>query len=348
MIPFIDLKLQYAEIKEEVGEKIKDVMESGQYILGENVSEFEKEFAKYCGTRYAVGVASGTDAIQLSLVAHGIKGEVITVANTASATGTAILLAGAKPVFVDVGKDMNKDTEKIEAAITEKTQAVMPVHLYGNPCQMKEIMDIASRHRLTIIEDACQAHGAEYKGKKMGSFGTGCFSFYPTKNLGAFGDGGVITTNDGELAEKLKQLREYGWKQRYDSSFLGFNSRLDEIQAAVLRIKLKKLDRWNEERRKIAKIYSQSLNVTIPKENGKHVYHLYVIRSGKRDELRKKFSSADIQTLIHYPKPLHMQAAFPKAFLPETEKYAKEILSLPMFIGMNEEDAKKVCRIING
>ncbi len=349
MMPFVDLKPQYAEIKAEIEKAVKSVAESGRYILGENVCAFEKEFAKYCGVKCAVGVASGTDALHLSLVAHGIKGNVITAANTASATGTAIMLAGARPVFADVRDDMNIDPKKIEESVDEKTEAIMPVHLYGNPAAMDEILELAEKHDLTVIEDACQAHGAGIGNKKTGSFGTGCFSFYPTKNLGTLGDGGMITTNDNKLAEKLRMLREYGWKERYNSIFLGFNSRLDELQAAILRIKLKKLNKWNEERIKLARKYDSLLErVEIPKANGKHVYHLYVIRDKKRDATMKKLSAMGIQTLIHYPKPLHMQRAFPSASLPETEKYAKEILSLPLYIGMKEESVEKVCELING
>jgi len=358
-IPTVDLKRQYYSIKEEIDNAIKNVLESGYFILGENVKLFEDEFSRYCNAKYGIGVASGTDALQLALRACGISrgDEVITVSNTAFPTAIAISYTGAKPVFVDVDETYTMDASRVEEKINEKTKAILPVHLYGQPADMDPILEIAKKHDLYVIEDACQAHGAEYKGRKVGSIGDiGCFSFYPTKNLGAYGDGGFITTNNEELAERLKLLRNYGQIERYNHAIKGYNSRLDEIQAAILRVKLKRLDKWNELRRRNAKLYSELIGekVIVPfeRENSTHVYHLYVIRTKQRDELRKWLKSRGILTDVHYPTPIHLQKAYAdlglgEGSLPVTEKYANEILSLPMFPELTEEEISHIADAIN-
>ena len=310
MIPQFELKRQYLSIKPEIDAAIKSVLEGGYFILGENVSKFEEEFARYIGTKHCIGVASGTDALMIALKAIGVGSgdEVITVSNTASPTVVAVINAGAVPVLVDCDEFFNIDAAKIEEKVTERTKAILPVHLYGQPCDMKEIIEIAEKHSLEIVEDACQAHGAEYEGRKAGSFGLGCFSFYPSKNLGCYGDGGAITTNDDALASRLRMLRFYGQKSNiYHSVINGYNSRLDEIQAAILRIKLKYLDRWNSARREHAKMYDGLLNsiVKIPGEKSgrNHVYHQYVIRTDRRDGL-VEFLKAYITRILYTGRKL--------------------------------------------
>lgn len=361
MIPFVGLREEYQSIEPEVLEAITTVMHSGNFILGENVKAFEEEFASYCGIRFGVGVGSGTEALHLALVACGIKegDEVITVPNTAAATALAVSSANAKPIFVDVSPEFYTiDPAKIEAAITSRTKAIIPVHLYGHPANMDPIMEIAGRYDLRVIEDACQAHGAEYKGLKVGSIGhLGCFSFYPTKNLGAYGDGGIVVTNDEGLYERLCLLRNYGQSDRQHHIIKGYNSRLDEIQAAILRVKLKNLDKWNKLRRNIASAYNQllkNIDIITPKEAdyAKHVYHLYVIRSRNRDELKKLLDSNSIQTLIHYPIPIHLQEAYfdlglEKDSYPISERCAKEILSLPVYPTLKEGDLGGISSMIN-
>ncbi len=371
MIPFLNLKAQYDSIRNEIEETLKKVFESGQFILGENVKAFEKEFSSYCGTRFGIGVGSGTEALHLALLACGIKAgdEVITVPNSAVATVSAISFANAKPVFVDINPlDYNIDIQRLEEFLALRTlnsqlrtrpKAIIPVHLYGHPADMDPIMDIAKRHNLMVIEDACQAHGAEYKGKKVGSLGDlGCFSFYPTKNLGAYGDGGMVVTNDEKLAKKLFSLRNHGQTNRYHHSMKGFNSRLDEIQAAILRVKLKRLDEWNDKRRRIASLYNQLLansHVVTPRERdfAKYVYHLYVIRSKARNALQEYLKSKDIGTLIHYPIPIHLQEAYQdlgyrEGDFPVTEECAQEILSLPLYPELQKDRVKDVTQTIKG
>lgn len=356
-IPFTDLSGQYHSIKDDVDSAIKEVLDSGWYILGKKVELFEKNFANYCQVKQGIGVANGTDAIHLALLACGVgKGdEVITVSNTATPTVLAITYTGAKPVFVDIDPESYTiDINKIEENITEKTKAILPVHLYGQPADMDPVLELAHKYDLEVIEDACQAHGAEYKGKKVGALGdVGCFSFYPTKNLGGYGDGGMAVTNNEELAEKLKMLRNYGMKKQYHSIIKGFNNRLDELQAAILDVKLKKLDEWNEKRRRNARIYDELLvNVVKPveKKYSKHVYHLYVIRCSDRDKMQQKLANAYINTLIHYPVPVHWQKAFEEfknVCLPLTEMYSKEILSLPMYPELTEEQIYYIIDLIN-
>lgn len=359
MVPFVDLRREYQNIKDEILSSIKRVFEKGQFILGEEVSFFEDEFANYCGVRYGVGVASGTDALYLALKAAGIgKGdEVITVSYSFVATALAISFTGAKPLFIDIDPETyTMDPNLLDAFLKKgrrRVRAILPVHIYGHPADMDPIMEIADKYGLIVIEDACQAHGAEYKGKKVGSFGLmSCFSFYPTKNLGGYGDGGIVLTDNKKYYERLLLLRNYGEKRKYHHRVKGKNSRLDEIQAAILRIKLRYLDNWNEERRRIAIFYKEQLrdtDIVLPteKEGMKHVYHLFVIRTKKRDNLQKYLKEKGIFTSIHYPIPIHLQEAYKglgnkKGDFPVTEKYAREVLSLPIFNGITEKDVKNV------
>lgn len=357
MIPLIDLRSQYHSIREEIDSAVKEVLDSGWYILGKKVEQFERNFARYCEAKYGIGVANGTDAIHLALLACGVgKGEeVITVSNTATPTVLAVTYTGAKPVFVDIDEYYTIDVEKIEEKTTGKTKAILPVHLYGQPADMQPILEIANKYDLKVVEDACQAHGAEYKGKKAGAIGdVGCFSFYPTKNLGGYGDGGMVVTNSEELAEKLRMLRNYGMRKQYRSIIKGFNSRLDELHAAVLDVKLKKLDEWNEKRRRNASIYRKCLEdsgIGLPAERAKcrHVYHLYVIRTENRDELQNSLGSRGVATGIHYPVPVHLQEAFSGSkynVLDITEKYAKQILSLPIYPELSKEQIQEISKMI--
>jgi dTDP-4-amino-4,6-dideoxygalactose transaminase len=359
-VPFVDLRREYSLIKDEINTKINEVLQSGHFILGENVKAFEKEFSNYCNAKYGVGVASGTDALLLSLKALDIKegDEVITVANTFTATVDAISRSGATPVLVDINPETyNITVEKIKSKITDKTKVIIPVHLYGQPADMDPILEISEKYDLKVVEDACQAHGAEYKGRMVGSLGdAACFSFYPSKNLGAYGDGGMVVTNNEEIVEKIKMLREYGQSKKYHHDLIGYNSRLDEIQAAVLRVKLKYLDKNNEERRKHAKLYNEllvntSLFTPIELPYVKHVYHLYVIRCKERDKLQQFLSSRGVSTGIHYPIPVHLQKAYSYlgyrlGAFPIVEKYANEILSLPMFPQLMGEEIEYVCDCI--
>jgi len=351
---------QYKSMAAKINRAIIRVMESGWYILGKNVEEFEKEFSGYCGSKFGIGVGSGTEALHLALVACGIKqnDEVITVPNTAVPTCSAISFAGAIPVFADVDHETyNIDPAKIEQKISSKTIAIIPVHLYGQCADMEPIMDIAQKYNLKVIEDCAQSHGAEYKGKKAGTIGDiGCFSFYPTKNLGAYGDGGMIITNNKDLAKKVRLIRNYGQEGKYFSKIKGFNSRLDELQAAILRIKLKYLDKWNSLRRGKAMLYNTLLKdsgVITPYESdyNKHIYHLYVIRTKYRNELQKFLYKNGIMTLVHYPIPIYLQESYRdlnirKGSCPVAEKYAKEILSLPLYPELNNKTIQKVCKLI--
>jgi dTDP-4-amino-4,6-dideoxygalactose transaminase len=318
-IPFLDMKRQYRDIGEETGSAIKKVLASGWYILGNELAALEKEFAGYCGARYGIGVASGTEALYISLVTSGIgRGdEVVTAANAGAPSTVAIELAGAVPVFADVDRDtFNIDPLDVKRKITRKTKAVIPVHLYGQCADMGPISEIARKKRITVIEDACQAHGASYKGRKTGSISkAGCFSFYPTKNLGCYGDGGMIVTSDSVFAENARMVRDYGQKKKYVHVKKGINSRLDEVQAAVLRVKLKHLDAWNRRRAAIARIYDSGIkNCLVEKPNeaayGKHVYHLYVIKCGNRDALREHLRKNGIEVLVHYPSVVYSQKAY--------------------------------------
>lgn len=351
MIPFVDLKKEYNCIKADIDQAIDTVLKNGQFILGKECLNFEKKFSEYNGSKYAVGVNSGSDALILAIKALGIGpgDEVITVSHTFISTADAIVKAGAKPVFIDIDKTTYcMDETKIREKLNKNTKAILPVHLYGQTSNMSAINEIADDHDLFVIEDACQAHGAEHFGKKAGSIGTfGCFSFYPTKNLGAYGDGGIILTNDQSMADQLMMMRNYGQPKKYYHDFIGSNSRLDEIQAAILNVKLQHLDEWNERRRKIAKLYNELLgrsNVTTPVEvNGnKHVYYTYVIRSRIRDRLQKYLLENNIQTQIHYPIPVHKQNAYlALGFyenLPITEEASRDILSLPIYPELRDEE----------
>lgn len=358
-IPFFDLTKQYSSIKDEIRNALDGVLEEGQFILGENVQAFEKEFASYCGVEYGVGVGSGTEALHLALLACGInsKDEVITVPNTAVATVSAICFANATPVFVDVDQEIYTiDVSKIEHKITEQTKAIIPVHLYGNPCDMDPVVELAKRYNLKIIEDCAQAHGAEYKDRKVGSIGdAGCFSFYPTKNIGSYGDGGMVLTNDPVLVKRLRSLRDYGRVDKNCFALRGFNSRLDEMQAAVLRVKLKYLDQWNEKRRYNAKLYNKFLKkVKIPVEINftKQIYHIYAIRAPRRNRLQQYLRSQGIETAIHYSIPIHLQPAY-KSFNYKEEDFpialqqSKETLSLPIFPELMPDQIKFLCKTIN-
>lgn len=356
-IPFLDLKAQYKTIKDEISAAINEVIENTAFAGGPFVAKFENEFAKFCGTQHAIGVGNGTDALWASLVALGIGAgdEVITTPNTFIATAEAISLSGATPVFVDIDEQThNINPALIEAAITPKTKAIIPVHLFGQPADMDPIMAIAEKHGLKVVEDACQAHGAEYKGRKAGSIGAaGCFSFYPGKNLGAYGEGGGIVTNDEALAAKIRMFRDHGQAKKYYHDIIGWNARLDGIQGAVLNVKLKYLSDWNEARRRHARDYTAGLSavkdVIVPKEAqyAKHVYHIYALRVQDRDKFMAYLNEKGIACGIHYPIPLHLQNAYafmqkgPGSF-PVAEKCAAEYVSLPMFAELTDEQVAYV------
>ena len=345
MIPLVDLKAQYQAIKPEINAAIQRVLDKGTFILGQEVRAFEEAFASYVGARDGVGVASGTAALHLALLACevGPGDEVITTAHTFMATGEAILQAGARPVFVDIDpRTYNIDPELVENAITSRTRAILPVHLYGQPAEMDPVLEIADRHGLWLIEDAAQAHGAEYKGRRCGSIGhLACFSFYPGKNLGAYGDAGMVTGNDKDLLEKVRRLRNHGRSSKYEHQEWGWGERLDALQAAVLNVKLRYLEQWTEARRAHARRYNALLadcGVATPYETPhlRHVYHLYVIRARPRDGLRAHLRKRGIGVGIHYPIPLHRQPAYQRQCygalqLPNTDAVSGEVLSLPLF-----------------
>lgn len=354
-IPFVDLNKEYQEIKDEITISIQRVLDRGWFILGEELTSFEREFSAYVGTRYGIGVNSGSDALFLALKALGLgRGdEVITVGNSFVSNIDAIVRNGAQPVLVDVEPDtLCIDPGQIEKQINERTRAILPVHLYGHPADMNPIRECADDHALFVVEDACQAHGSTYHGKKVGSMGDiSCFSFYPSKNLGAYGDAGMILTNDEDLASRVSMLRNYGQSEKYHHEISGFNSRMDEIQAAVLRIKLKYLDSWNAKRRKCAYRYNQYLSPTslatpFERKDSRHVYHLYVVRTPERAVLMKKLLKKGIQTQIHYPVPVHRQPAyFPYGLeraLPNTELSCNEVLSLPMHPWLDEDQIRYI------
>jgi dTDP-4-amino-4,6-dideoxygalactose transaminase len=346
MIPFLDLKAQYASIKDEVDAAALRVLASTQYVLGEEVAAFEQEFAAYCGTRHAIAVNTGTSALHLALLAAGIGpgDEVITVPFTFVASVSAVCYTGARPVFVDIEpRTLTMDASKLEAAITPRTKAIMPVHLYGQMADMAPIMEIAARRGIPVIEDACQAHGAEYRGTRAGGIGvSGCFSFYPGKNLGACGEGGLVATNDDATAAKIRMLRDWGQEQRYHHTLKGFNYRMDGIQGAILRVKLRHLEAWTEARRTNARRYTALLRdmeaVTAPTEalDRRHVYHIYAVRTADRDGLRQSLDAAGIATGLHYPIPVHLQKAHAdlghrEGDFPVSEQAAREVLSLPLY-----------------
>ncbi len=361
MVPFLDLKAPYLELKDELDAVYRRVMESGWFITGREVEAFEAEFAAFCGTKHCIGVGNGLDALHLILRAMeiGPGDEVIVASNTYIATWLAVSYAGATPVPVEPDEAThNMRPELIEAAITPATRAIMPVHLYGQPADMDPILDIARRHGLKVIEDSAQAHGATYRGKRAGNLGDAAgFSFYPGKNLGALGDGGAVTTNDGALADKIRLLRSYGSKVRYCHEVQGFNSRLDELQAAFLRVKLARLDAWNERRKAIAKLYLEGMRLDrlrLPRviDGAESAWHLFAVCHPERDRLQGALKEAGIETLIHYPVPPHRQDAYravqlPQGSFPVAERLAQQVLSLPMGPHLSAADAERVVAVVN-
>ncbi|ADL13616.1 DegT/DnrJ/EryC1/StrS family aminotransferase [Acetohalobium arabaticum] len=362
-VPLLDLKEQYEGIKDEIQEAINDVLDSTRYIMGKHVEGLEEEVADYCDTEYGIGVASGTDALLLSLKALDIGpgDEVIVPTFTFFATAGVVSRLGATPVFADIDPvTYNITPEEIEDKITDKTKAIIPVHLYGQPAEMNGIMDIADRYDLKVVEDACQAIGAEYKGTQVGNFGdAAALSFFPSKNLGGYGDGGMVLTNDEELAQRIKRLRVHGAEPKYHHKEVGYNSRLDAIQAAVLRVKLKYLDEWTEGRQRVAETYDRLFEeygleneIVLPEKkiaDSKHVYHQYVIRVDNRDELQKTLKEAGVSTSIYYPKPLHLQECYEdlgyqKGDLPVAEKACEEVLALPIDPALKKGQIKYVLK----
>ncbi|MFF0951753.1 DegT/DnrJ/EryC1/StrS family aminotransferase [Rhizobium leguminosarum] len=346
MIPFLDIKAQYQSIKGEIDAAVLGVLASGQYVLGDEVARFEQEFADYCNVKHAIAVNTGTSALHLALLAAGVGhgDEVITVPFTFVATVSAICYTGARPVFVDVEPvTLTMDPAEVEAKITPRTKAIVPVHLYGQMADMDAIKAIADRHGIPVIEDACQAHGAQYKGHRAASIGlSGCFSFYPGKNLGACGEGGIVVTDDDDQAKTMRMLRDWGQEQRYHHLLKGFNYRMDAIQGAILRVKLGHLEDWTEARRSHARRYSSLLagltDLTIPVEaaDRRHVYHVYAIRSRDRDGLQRLLSAEGIPSGLHYPIPVHLQKAhadlgYQAGDFPVSEAAAREVLSLPIY-----------------
>ncbi len=345
MIPFADLKGQYHSIKAEVDAAIAQTLESSQFILGREVAAFEEEFAVFQSAQHCVGTNSGTSAVHLALLAAGVGAgdEVITTPFTFVATIAAILYAGARPVYADIDPETyNLDPSKIAALITSRTKAIMPVHLFGHSADMDPILELARRHGLTVIEDACQAHAAEYKGRRVGALGDiGCFSFYPGKNLGAYGEGGCVVTNNPELARTVRLLRNWGEESRYHHVLRGFNYRMEGLQGAILRVKLRHLETWTEAKRHLARLYAKEfegsgVRTPVEKEYARHIYAVHAIECDFRDELQRELTAAQIQTAIHYPEPIHLMApyrdeAFPRGSLPVAERVAGRILSLPIY-----------------
>ena len=355
-IPFVDLRAQYHSIQGEIDAAVAATLERGDFILGEAVARFERDFARYCGVKHAVGVSSGTDALRLALEACGVGpgDEVITAANTYVATVEAILDLRAVPVLADVSPHTyNIDVDAVAKAITPRTKAIVPVHLYGQPADMDPILELGRDRNVKIIEDACQAHGARYKGRRAGSMGDlGCFSFYPAKNLGAYGDGGVVVTDNDEYALRIGMARNHGQREKYHHLIKGSNSRLDTLQAAILNVKLPYLDQWNASRRHAAAMYRQHLQqigIAGPEEdrNVEHVYHLFVITVNRRDELQRYLTAQGIETGIHYPIPIHQQGVYTAAGrqggrYPVVERLAGRILSLPFFAELSQDQVKRV------
>jgi dTDP-4-amino-4,6-dideoxygalactose transaminase len=359
-IPLVGLLDQYKTIKSEIDSAIENIITSSAFVGGKEVTLFESEFAAFCEAKACVGVGNGTDALYLTLRALGIGAgdEVITVAHTFIATSEAISMAGAVPVFIDVQEDtMLMDPALIEPAITPRTKAIIPVHLYGQPCDMDAILDAARRHNLKVIEDAAQAHGARWRGQRIGSIGdAACFSFYPGKNLGAFGDGGAVVSQDEELIERIRMLANHGRLEKYTHKMEGVNSRLDGIQAAILRVKLRHLDDWNQQRRQIADSYREQLmqpEIVLPTihDGAEPVWHLFVVRVADRERLQSHLKEEGITTGVHYPIPLHRQPAYEdrriSTPLPVTEKAASAVLSLPMYPELREQDIERICSALD-
>jgi len=359
-VPYLDLKAQYRSIKPEIDAAIARVLESAQFVLGPEVAAFEQDFAAYCGTSECIALNSGTSALHLALLAAGIGpgDEVITVPFTFVASVAAVLYAGARPVLVDIDRrSFTMDPAAVEAAITPRTKAILPVHLYGQTADMDPLLEIARRHRLVVIEDAAQAHGAKYKGRSAGSIGDiACFSFYPGKNLGAYGEGGAVTTNNPEYARTLRMLRDWGQDRKYHHVLRGYNYRMEGFQGAILRVKLRYLDQWTEARRAVVQKYNDLLSdcdVETPKEMpwGRHVYHVYTLRAEDRDGLVSALAAEGIQTGIHYPVPAHLQPAYAdlgysRGSFPQSEKAATEVLSLPLYPELPDAHIQKVSQAV--
>lgn len=361
-IPLLDLVAQYHSIKAEMDEAVLGVLESGRFILGPNVSALEQEVAEYLGVRHAIGVASGTDALVIALRAAGVESgdEVIVPTFSFFATAGTVMSVGARPVFVDIHPETYlMDVAAIESVTTSKTKVIIPVHLYGQPADMAEIMTIAEKHGLKVIEDNAQAFGAEYKGKKTAAIGDiGCLSFFPSKNLGGYGDGGMVTTNDDGIAEKVRMLRVHGWKKKYFPEMLGYNSRLDEMQAAVLRVKLQHLDDWNARRAEIAYEYSRylgavGLQVPVEAPDRTHVYHLYMVAFEERNDVQRQLKEAGIACEVYYPQPLHLAApchalGTSEGQFPVSEKCSRTLLALPVYPELTGTQIEKVLALVEG
>lgn len=358
-IPMVDLQAQYRALQGEIDAAMAGVVRAAQFVLGPEVHALEREIAGYCGVRHALSVASGTDALHLALRAAeiGAGDEVITTPFTFIATAGAISQTGARPVFVDIDRaTFNLDPALVEAALTPRTRAVLPVHLYGQPAHLAPLRELCRKRDLILIEDCAQSFGAEYGGRKSGAYGDiGCFSFYPSKNLGAYGDGGMVVTDDDRMAERVRRLRDHGRIEGYRHGVVGYNSRLDEIQAAVLRVKLRRLDEYNRRRRENAQRYTERLRgagIALPVEDGKglHVYHQYTVRAGRRDEIRNALSAAGIASAIYYPIPLHRQAVYANQYwgirFPQAEAAAEEVLSLPMYPELSEQQIDEVAQAV--
>jgi dTDP-4-amino-4,6-dideoxygalactose transaminase len=361
MIPFLDLKAQYKSIKPEIDSAVLRVLDSTQFVLGEHVAAFEREFASYSGARHGIAVNSGTSALHLALLAAGVGpgDEVITVPFTFVATVSAICYTGATPVFVDIEpRSFNMDPAELEKKITPRTKVILPVHLYGQMADMSAILDVANRHGIPVIEDACQAHGAEFNGQRAGSLGlSGCFSFYPGKNLGAYGEGGIVVTSDDAQAKKIRMLRDWGQEKRYHHVLKGFNYRMEGIQGAILGVKLRYLEAWTEARRARAREYDALLadapGINAPEQlpGRRHVYHIYAVRSADRDGLQQILQAEGIQTGLHYPIPVHLQEAHADlghkvGDFPQSEAAASEVLSLPMFPEMTSAQVEEVAAAV--
>jgi dTDP-4-amino-4,6-dideoxygalactose transaminase len=361
LIPLLDLVTQYQSIKSEIDAAIQDVLDSGKFILGPHEKAFEQEIADYLGVKHAIGLASGTDALIIALKAAGIGpgDEVIVPAYTFFATAGAVLSVGATPVFVDINSDTYLlDTSQLTDVITEQTRAIIPVHLYGQAVDMDAILEFARSHNLIVIEDNAQAFGADYKGRKTGSIGDmGCLSFFPSKNLGGYGDGGMLVMNDDELARQARMLRTHGWQKKYFPEILGYNSRLDELQAAILRVKLKFVDGWNQQRRQVASWYNQELITNriqppVVALDQSPVYHLYIVRFKNRNQVQQALKDAGIASDIYYPQPLHLcqpclELPLPTGGLPVSELASQELLALPLYPELTREQVKQVVEIIN-
>jgi dTDP-4-amino-4,6-dideoxygalactose transaminase len=359
-VPYLDLRAQYRSIKPEIDAAVSKVLESGEFVLGSEVASFEREFAAYCGASECIALNSGTSALHLALLAAGVGpgGEVITVPFTFVASVAAVLYAGARPVLVDIDpRSFNMDPAAVEAAITPRTKAILPVHLYGQPADMDPITEVAGRHGLVVIEDAAQAHGAKYKGRQVGSIGDiACFSFYPTKNLGAYGEGGAVTTSNAEYAQKVRMLRDWGQDRKYHHVLRGYNYRMEGLQGAILRVKLRHLEQWTEARRAVASKYDHLLtdcDIELPLEMpwARHVYHTYTVRTKERERFQASLAAEGIQTAIHYAEPAHLQPAYAdlgygEGAFPHAEAAARQVLSLPIYPELSADAIAQVARAV--